>query len=174
MTQAASKSKHDLIELGRLGKTFGLLGGLKVHSYTDPSQNIFKYDEWLLKTATTTQAMRLSAQQPHQHHLVVYLEGISHIDSATPWVGATLWVPRSTLPNLTKDEYYWTDLQGLTIINQENKVLGQLDHFIATGANDVMVIKGQQEELLIPYLLETIVKDIDLNQGIIRIQWPML
>ena len=158
------------IALGKIGKTFGLVGGLKVYSYTDPILNLFNYSQWILATSKGELTMHLAKHQPHKSHQVVYFEEIQSIEEATPWVNATVYIHRDELPKLQDREYYWADLEGLTVINQDNETLGKVDHLIATGANDVMVIQGEKE-ILIPYLLDEVIVEIDLNKGVIRVKW---
>jgi 16S rRNA processing protein RimM len=74
------------------------------------------------------------------------------------------------LPPAPEGEYYWTDLIGLTVINREGVTLGQVDHLLETGANDVLVVKGERERL-IPFLLELVVLEVDLAQRMLRVDW---
>ena len=62
------------------------------------------------------------------------------------------------------------DLQGLKVVNLEGTELGIVDHLMETGANDVLVVKGERERL-IPYVQGPIVKEVDINGGVIRVDW---
>ncbi len=68
------------------------------------------------------------------------------------------------------DEYYWSDLVGLQVITRDGLVLGVVDHLFETGANDVMVVKGEQE-YLVPFIQEQVVESVDLESRIIRVDW---
>ena len=66
-------------------------------------------------------------------------------------------------------------MQGLTIINQLEQVLGRVDHLLETGANDVMVVKPfdgslDDRERLLPYTDQCVLK-IDLEAGEMRVEW---
>ena len=81
------------------------------------------------------------------------------------------------LPKLPSEDFYWHELEGLTVINDslEHQVLGVVDGLIETGANDVLIVKGNLdsmdlEERLIPYLDE-FVKRIDLSKREIFVNW---
>ena len=74
------------------------------------------------------------------------------------------------LPPLATDEYYWHQLVGLQVINQDGSVLGQVSDIMATGANDVLIVQGERR-YLIPYLLGTYVISIDLETKKIVVDW---
>jgi 16S rRNA processing protein RimM len=67
-------------------------------------------------------------------------------------------------------EFYWTDLEGLRVVTSRGEELGVVDHLIATGSNDVMVVRGDRERL-IPFLLGQVVRDVALNEGVIVVDW---
>lgn len=84
-------------------------------------------------------------------------------------------VPRSELPDLDEGEFYWHQLQGLRVIDQNDQLLGQVDHLFETGANDVLVVKPcegslDERERLLPYT-DQCVLGIDLEQGEMRVDW---
>ena len=58
----------------------------------------------------------------------------------------------------------------MQVITQGGKVLGQLDYLFETGANDVMVVKGEQE-YLVPYIEGQVVQSVDLEARVIRVDW---
>ena len=78
-------------------------------------------------------------------------------DAAEALKGIEIGVYRDQLPESAADEYYWRDLVGLQVITQDNRVLGIVDHLLETGANDVLVVKGE-EELLVPFIQGQVVK----------------
>ena len=67
-------------------------------------------------------------------------------------------------------EYYWADLEGLTVVLNDGRKLGKVQNLIATGAHDVMVVQGDTETL-IPFVPDEIVLDVDLAGGVIRVDW---
>jgi 16S rRNA processing protein RimM len=85
-------------------------------------------------------------------------------------VGQELAVRRSQLPATGADEVYWVDLLGLAVVNIHGEDLGRVDHLLETGANDVLVVKGEKERL-IPFARDSIVKEVDLRAGKILVDW---
>lgn len=102
--------------------------------------------------------------------MVAKLPGCNDRDAAAKLVGATIQVPRSALPKPKRGEYYWTDLEGLAVVTVEGVDLGKVSHLFATGANDVLVVRGERERL-IPFVTGQFVKDVDLKAGRITVDW---
>ena len=78
-------------------------------------------------------------------------------------------VPRSELPPLPEGEYYWQDLLGLRVVNCEGVELGEVAEIFATGANDVLVVRGERERL-IPFVEPVVVK-VDIEASRLTLDW---
>ena len=85
-------------------------------------------------------------------------------------VGLDISIPKDDLPELAEDEYYWCDLIGLEVINQADQVLGKVVEIRGTGANDVLVVQGE-EQYLIPLLKGSVVRQVDQEQGRMLVDW---
>ena len=77
-------------------------------------------------------------------------------------------VPRSLLPK-TEREFYWADLVGLKVVNLQGHDLGAVQGLLATGANDVLEVKGDCHRL-IPFIGQ-VIAEVDLASGVIRVDW---
>ncbi len=86
------------------------------------------------------------------------------------WIGAEIFVARAALPECAPDEYYWTDLEGLEVRTPTGERLGTVDHLLATGSNDVLVLAGAPQRL-IPFVLGTVIRNVDLEGGFIVADW---
>jgi 16S rRNA processing protein RimM len=114
--------------------------------------------------------MSVCEGQAHGKGIIARLESIHDRDEAARLLGAEIAVNREQLPPAPEGEYYWADLIGLTVQNHKGITLGQVDHLLETGANDVLVVKGDRERL-IPFLLEQVILDVDLAQRLLRVDW---
>jgi 16S rRNA processing protein RimM len=160
----------DPVVLGRITGLFGVRGWVKVFSYTDPREAVLNYDRWLLSRTGDSRSARVAEGKRHGKTVIVRLEGYDDRDQAAALIGFDIGVPRDELPDIDEGRYYWSDLEGLQVVTQTGKLVGTLDHFIETGANDVMVIKGDQE-CLIPFVMDQVVVNVDLAEGVITVDW---
>ena len=74
---------------------------------------------------------------------------------------------------MAKDEFYWSDLIGLTVINLQGEQLGEVDSLLETGANDVLVVKNKEQktQCLVPFVMGDIVEKVDRDGKVITVNW---
>lgn len=166
------QQQDKLVELGHVTGAHGLQGWLKVYSDTQPRENIAAYDTLLLRQKADWQSWKVSAGRRQGRYVVLKLKGCNDRDQAENLVGAQIAIQRNQLPQAEeKDgEYYWADLIGLEVKNTAGDRFGTVDHLFETGANDVLVVKGEQE-YLIPYLWQQVVKEVNLSAGQMLVDW---
>ena len=162
--------------IGQITSVFGVKGWLKVYSYTDPKEGILEYRDWILVHDGQRVSARLEEGRRQGQAIVVRLKGIDDRDLARSYCGADITVPTTELPQLPEGEFYWHQLEGLTVSTVDGECLGRVDHMIATGSNDVLVVRAtdasiDQRERLIPYLPEQVVKQVALAEAAITVDW---
>jgi len=165
----AQKLPAKWVSLGRITGVFGVKGWVKVESHTRPRQAIFEYSPWGLGLKTGWEQRAVLASEVHNKSLVAKLEGLADRDLARELIGSEIAVPRDRLPAPLNGEYYWIDLIGCSVVNLENQELGKVTGMMETGANDVMIVKGEQERL-VPYT-DQAVKEVDLDRAVIKVDW---
>ena len=170
----------DLVVIGRLTGVHGIKGWLKVYSYTDPLENLLGYRHCQICRQGVWQPLTIAEGRQQGKGLVVRLQGIDDRDQAAAFVGCDIAIPSAELPKLAPDEFYWRQLEGLQVVTDDPQrghlVLGKVDHLLETGANDVLVVKGDgqsidQRERLIPYLPGSVVREVDLAARTIEVDW---
>ena len=156
--------------LGRISGLFGVKGWVKVYSYTEPREAVLDYDRWLLSGKNGWQEATVAEGQRHGKTVIVRIAGYDDRDQAVGLIGTEIGVPRDELPEADSDHYYWSDLEGLSVVHRDGTELGKVDHLLETGANDVMVVKGETERL-VPFVMDKVVLGVDLAKGEIRVDW---
>jgi 16S rRNA processing protein RimM len=159
------------VTLGRVSGAYGVRGWLKIHSETEPRENIVRYSPWYLGRAGQRREWTVAEGRVHGKGVVARLDGCDDRDRAESLVGAEIAVLREQLPEPTgPGEFYWADLVGLRVETIDGVDLGRVERLFETGANDVIVVQGDRERL-IPYLWERVVRDVDLDAGSMRVDW---
>lgn len=158
--------------VGRISGVFGIQGWLKVYSYTEPRENIAQFSSWMIEHDGSRREATVEEGKRHGKGVVVKLSGIDDRDAALALVGAEIEVSRAALPPVAPGEYYWADLEGLSVRNEAGELLGRVDHLLATGAHDVLVLDGDGSRL-IPFVAGEIVKDVDLAAGVLVVDWDV-
>ncbi|MCZ6476384.1 MAG: ribosome maturation factor RimM [Gammaproteobacteria bacterium] len=165
-----SGAPRKLVTLGRVNGLLGVKGWLKIYSYTDPRDSIVGFSTWVLRTGDDEQTVELEDGRKHGRTVVVKLKAIDDRDQAEALVGADIAVERDALAPCDPGEYYWTDLEGSTVVTAQGESLGRLDHLFETGGHDVMVVIGDRRRL-IPFVQEKVVREVRLEQHIIVVDW---
>ena len=160
--------ERKLVPLGHIAGVHGIQGWVKVHSLTEPREAIFEYQPWLL--GESLEAVRVRQGKKHGNRLIALLENADSHEEAEALVNQPIAVYRDQFPELPQGEFYWTDLLGLAVRLEDGRELGTIDRMLATGANDVMVVRGERERL-IPFILGDCVKCVDPDAGVVTVDW---
>lgn len=164
------------VALGRFGAVFGIKGWLRLNSFTSPAENICSYGQLQMELAGVWSEIELDAHRLQGKGLVVHVKGYDDPETARALTGTTVWVDSAAMPVLPQGEYYWHELQGLRVINTQDQRFGKVAELMETGANDVLVVHPDDDsidgrERLIPYLVGSVIVEVDLSEGMIRVDW---
>ncbi len=181
---AEDRNTKEHAVLGRVTTVYGVKGWVKVHSYTEPGENILNYPYWYLRQNGRLQTVEVDQGRHHGKGLVAHIKGCDDREVARGYSGSEILVERSQLPKLDSGEYYWSQLQGLRVITvadtesgrAEDLLMGKIAQLIETGSNDVFVVQAckgsiDERERLIPYLQDQVIKEINLDEGFVRVDW---
>lgn len=168
-------NQSEYVIVGKIGSSYGVKGWVKVFSYTEEMTNILSFDPWYLEDGKQWKPIELQDSREHGKGLIVKLAGFDSPEHVKILAGKKIAVLRSQLPALKKGEYYWHDLEGLTVIDQKGETLGIVLYVLETGANEVLVIKDNKEkEHAIPYLPGKVITQVDLEKQEIHVDWELL
>ncbi|MBK8453233.1 MAG: ribosome maturation factor RimM [Thiofilum sp.] len=165
-----SSSPQPLIVMGKIAGAYGIKGWVKVMSFTDPPEKILRYRPWHLLKEGQPQVIKVKSGKPHGKTLVAWLEGIEDRNQAELLNGYEIAIERQQLPQLTNNEYYWSDLLNLQVVNLQGIDFGRVTSLVETGANDVLIVQGERERL-VPWIWEQVIKQVSLEQGVITVDW---
>ena len=159
------------ILVGRIHGAFGVRGELKLESFTEPASTIFRYQPWTLRDAQGREREFEGARGRETNKgLVATFPDIADRDAAEALRGTEVYVSRSVLAPPKPGEYYWVDLEGLRVVNAEGADFGIVSHLFSTGANDVLVARGERERM-IPFLEPDYIKSVDFDAGVVTVDW---
>lgn len=142
-----------------------------MHSFTQPADNILNYRPWYIKAASEYRPLLVEYCEARDKHFLLTLDGIRDRDAAAAFTNYEVYVPKSALPDLDQDGYYWHELEGMSVSNQRGEMLGRVSELIATGSNDVLVIQGEHKKHLVPFIMGRYVISVDRNTRHIDVDW---
>lgn len=157
--------------LGSIVGIFGIKGYVRVNSYTEPRLNILRYKPLFLKKNGAWREYTIEAVCNHSTWLILKIAGVNNRLQAAELIQCEIAVQRLQLPEPLPGEYYWYDLKGACVVTLNKVVLGNINYIFATGSNDVMVVNDGTRERLIPFIKDTVVREVDIFKQIVVVDW---
>lgn len=161
-----------LLEAGRIVKPHGLDGRMKVFSYLESEKTIKSLKEVFVRQGQQkANPMKVKDIKLGKKHLLLRLEGVDDIETAKEMAGCHVLIQSDKLEQLPEGEYYWKDIQGLEVEDEDGKILGRIVKIFPTGGNDVYVCAGREREILLPAIAD-VVRKVDIEKGIMVVKLP--
>ena len=165
-----------LLSIGKIVGVHGLKGVVKIFSYAESADRFTSGMLLHLKDSHGNGfALKVVWAKQHSKTILLSLEGIRNCGQAEELIGSELFIEKAALEALEEGTYYWVDLMGLSVYSLTGDYIGKVSSIVQTGSNDVYVVKridGTTEiEVLIP-ALASVVKEIDLNERVMRVVLP--
>ena len=160
------------LKVGKIVNTHSLKGEVKVISSTDFEEERFKKGSKLLITRGN-QLLRevvVESYRNHKNFLLVKFEEIDSVEEAEKLKNLQIKIDSTEVGELEENEFYFHEIIGCQVFDENDKNLGEIIDILTPGANDVWVIKGENgKEILIPYI-EDVVKQIDITNKKVNIE----
>ena len=160
------------LKVGKIVNTHSLKGEVKVISSTDFEEERFKKGSKLLITRGNQLIREVVVQsyRNHKNFLLVKFEGIDSVEEAEKLKNLQIKIDLDEVGELEENEFYFHQIIGCEVFDENDKNLGEIIDILTPGANDVWVIKGENgKEILIPYI-EDVVKKIDITSKKVNIE----
>ena len=160
------------LKVGKILNTNSLKGEVKVISSTDFEEQRFEKGTELLITRgnQVVKEVTVESYRTHKNNLLVKFVGIDSIEEAEKLKNLQIKIDSDNIGELEENEFYFHEIIGCEVFDENGKSLGEISEILTPGANDVWVIKSQNgKEILIPYI-EDVVKKIDVENKKIDIE----
>lgn len=150
----------DCYLLGSIGKPHGLKGFVVAFLDVDDLDAYRKVKSVLLEMPTTPgklTAYDVEKLQPQaENRALLKLKGIDRIEEAEPLRNAKLYRPLEALPKLEEDQFYFHDVVGFTVVDEQLGELGVVETFYELPQQDLLAMRYKGQEVLIPVVDELI------------------
>jgi len=178
-TGANPSLPDDLIEVGYVGGAYGIRGWIKVQPHGDADALLNARIWWLkpaagaLAASTDWRVFPVDTSREHSGSVVAGSPAAPDRNVAEALRGCAVWVSRADFPEPDDDEFYWVDLIGATVVNEQQETLGTVTGLIDNGAHQILRIVGEDGiERLVPFV-EVYVKSVDVAGKRIVVDWGL-
>ncbi|MDF2473560.1 MAG: rimM [Anaerocolumna sp.] len=159
----------NFLRVGVITTTHGIKGEVKVFPTTDDVNRFKKLKQVILDTGKEHIELEIEGVKFFKQLVILKFKGIDNINDIEKYKGKDLLVSRENAVKLNKDEYFIFDMIGLKVVTDTQEELGELVEVLATGANDVYVVKNTAgKEILLPAIKDCIL-DVDMDSKIIKV-----
>ena len=159
---------EQMLRVGVITSTHGVRGEVKVFPTTDDAKR-FKTLKKVIRDGREPLELSIEQVKFFKNMVILKFKGYDNINDVETWRQRDLLITRDQAVELKEDEYFITDLIGLTVVNEEEAVLGRVKDVLETGANDVYVVElTGGKELLLPAIKDCIL-NVDLEGGRMKV-----
>lgn len=180
---------EDLVEVGYVGAAYGIRGWIKVQPHADDASALLHARRWWLLAppqaglvvadASRAQPVCVKIAQSREHSgtVVAQASGVADRNLAEALRGRRVWIRRADFPAPEADEFYWVDLIGCTVSNEQGELLGEVSGLIDNGAHQILQVAfaqpdGKAGERLIPFV-DAFLRSVDTEARRIVVDWGL-
>ncbi|WP_454736956.1 ribosome maturation factor RimM [Cupriavidus necator] len=180
---------EDLVEVGYVGAAYGIRGWIKVEPHADDASALLHARRWWLLVppqaglvavdAARAQPLCVKIAQSREHSgtVVAQATGVADRNLAEALKGRRVWIRRVDFPAPEEDEFYWVDLIGCTVSNEQGELLGEVSGLIDNGAHQILQVAfvqpdGKAGERLIPFV-GAFLRSVDTAGKRIVVDWGL-
>lgn len=164
----------EYLNVGKIVNTHGIRGEVRVISQTDFPEERYQPGAklTLFRDKKAPLELTVAGHRQHKNFDLLTFEGYPNINDVEAFRDGILKVDKAATSQLPENEYYYHEIIGLEVIDENGTKMGKIKEILSPGANDVWVIQRKgQKDALIPYI-ESVVKEIDLTNGVVHVEIP--
>ncbi|CAL4322396.1 ribosome maturation factor RimM [Buchnera aphidicola] len=160
------------IILGKICASHGILGWIKIFSFTKKKKDIFKYHPLYYYFNNKKNELKIQNWKYQKNFFLIKIKNIKNRNQADLLKNIEIFIYHKQLKKI-ENEYYWHEIIKCKVFNLQKKFLGKVKNIISTPANDILLIynkkKCNNNEILVPFIEKKIIKKIKKNK--IFINW---
>lgn len=167
------------VALGKLGRPHGVRGEIRLFLFNPESQTLVSgLDAYVRHEGRSAVPVEIEKARYAAKFVIVKFAGIDDRDEVDKFKHAHLEVSYEDLPELDEEAFYYVELVGSPVyvaaeeygdIDDDAEPIGEVDRFFETGANDVLVVNRDGDQLLVP-MVEHAVSLLDLERSLVILQ----
>jgi len=159
--------------MGRIGAPFGVHGWVRVTPWSEDAGALVAHRTWAMRETAVDEWRDVEVLEAKQQTpgIVARFAGVESREAAAALRGREVGLRRDALPPPAENEYFWTDLEGLEVMNRSGVSLGRVAGVAGNGAHPILRVAAEEgAERLIPFV-PAYVDRVDMTAGRIEVDW---
>lgn len=161
----------ELLAIGRIVKTKGVRGQVKAITFSGQGDSLKAVKDLFVQGEGGAKRLTPILVRPEAGGFCLKFKEVQTVEEAQGLVGSSLLVEKESLPPLPEGEYYWFQLLGLNVFTERGQDLGVIEEIMPVGPHDVLVVRKEKQECLIP-ALDSVVTKVDIGGGAMVVALP--
>ena len=165
------------IVIAKFAAPYGIAGQIKIVSYCNPKSNIIGYKSFYIYREQKFLQLDIVEKRVFAEDKIIFkISGYDSPEAVRVFTNSNIYISRAELPPLEENEYYWNDLVGCEVRNLSGETLGVVDYLFNSGANDIIAVKNEENNQIhfVPYLKDSVIKEVSLDRACIVIDWKLV
>lgn len=165
-----TSSDDQKVLMARIGAAHGIRGEVRVKPYGDDPLSFADYG--ILTTKDGKTSFEVEKARVQKTVVVTRFKGITDRNQAEALNGVDLYIDRDQLPEPDEDEFYYSDLTGLAVVDLSGETLGTVIAVQDFGAGDLLEVRPKRgRSFYVPFTKE-FVPEVSLSEGMVRVDLP--
>ncbi|WP_417667824.1 ribosome maturation factor RimM [Roseibium sp.] len=161
---------NDLVLMARIGAAHGIRGEVRVKPFGDDPLSFTDYGTLVTKDGKRTfEVLKARVQKTV---VITQFAGIKDRNQAEELNGVELYIRRDQLPEPDEDEFYYSDLTGLPVLDQGGETLGVVAAVQDFGAGDLLEVRPKRGKTYYIPFTKAFVPKVDLEGGVVMVDLP--
>ena len=157
------KKLCEYLECGAVVGTHGVRGNVRLENRCDSPRVLASLKRMFVKKGESYTELKVVRSSVQKNMVLTAFEGVETVEAAQAMKGTVLYAKREDF-RLRRGEYFWADMIGLPVIDDESgEVYGSLVNILTPRAHQVYVVKRGEGEFMIPAVPEFI-REISLGE----------
>ena len=171
MKKNSSIDKSLFVLIAKIGKTRGLKGEFFLRSFAEKLETLISFKKFFSLQSFIMEEIFFEYIKKSNNNIIAKLKSIDDIEGIKSFGQKDIYVLKSELPELEKNEAYWFELEKMQVLNLEGQHLGNVDRVDNFGANDILKVQKKNKTLLIPFIKNRVIISINKKENSILVDW---
>ncbi|GAB4518409.1 MAG: ribosome maturation factor RimM [Roseibium sp.] len=165
-----TSSDDQKVLMARIGAAHGIRGEVRVKPFGDDPLSFADYG--VLTTRDGSRSFEVEKARVQKTVVITRFKGITDRNQAEELNGLELYISRDQLPEPEEDEFYYSDLTGLDVLDMGGETLGRIVAVQDFGAGDLLEIRPKRGRTFYIPFTRDFVPEISLTDGLVRVDLP--
>ena len=164
-------TKEECFYLGRVSKTHGIKGEVTIRLDVDDPSMYRNMKFFLLEINKVLTPFFVEKVSCSGDKFYVTIQDVKTVEAASALTGKEVYLPLEMLPKLSGKQFYYHEVKGFTLIDEEHGELGPINDVLEYPTQAILQVMKDDKEILIP-ILDHVIQKVDRKAKKLYVKAP--